>query len=88
MKPLITLWKIEPLKDRGFLEILETPASPVHSYLKFSAVFGTTVLKSSIVIRPAGFPSNSKSKNTLGLLGEDAYESYIIFLKNNFCSIR
>jgi hypothetical protein len=81
MKSLITLWKTLPLKCKGFPFEERLPDSPVQSYLKFSAVRGTTFLKSSITIFPCGLPPISISKNTLGLDGEDACEIYI--LSNN-----
>lgn len=40
--------------------------SPVHSCLKFSAVLGTTLAKSSILTRPMSLPPIERSKNTMG----------------------
>ena len=58
MKSVITLWNGDPLYPNPF--------SPVHNYLKFSAVLGTTLLNNSKTIRPAGLALISMSKNTLG----------------------
>jgi len=58
MKPLIILWKIVFLNPNPF--------SPVHNALKFSAVFGTTSLKSSNKILCV-CPAILTSKKTLGL---------------------
>ncbi len=55
MKSGITRWKADPLKWRG-LPDLPTPFSPVHKQRKFSAVFGATSVRSSMVMRPAGLP--------------------------------
>lgn len=38
--------------------------SPVQNYLKFSAVFGVTELKSSILILPTFLPAIATSRNT------------------------
>ena len=43
---------------------IRIPFSPVQSALKFSAVFGTTSLRSSISILPASFPPISMSNMT------------------------
>ena len=39
MKPFMILWNGEPLKWRGSVVSLPMPASPVHSWRKFSAVW-------------------------------------------------
>lgn len=55
MKSGITRWKADPLKWRGWPD-LPRPFSPVHKQRKFSAVFGATSARSSMVMRPAGVP--------------------------------
>ena len=52
-------WKLDPAYPNPF--------SPVHKARKFSAVFGTTSARSSITIRPQGFPPMDMSKYTFGL---------------------
>merc|ERR550532_2714755 len=58
MKFGITRWKEDPLNPNPF--------SPVQRHLKFSAVFGTTSVLSSITIRPRGWLFAVTSKNTCG----------------------
>lgn len=48
----LPLWKQHPLYQSGFPHC-PTPFSPVHSALKFSAVFGTRSLNNSITTLPA-----------------------------------
>ena len=69
MKLGITLWKMLSLNDNFFPDILLLPASPVQSYLKFSAVLGTIFLNNSITILPAFSSPIFKSKYTLGFDG-------------------
>ena len=63
----MTLWNIVPLKD--FILPLNSllPDSPVQSYLKFSAVLGTTLANSSNTIVPRGLSPMLMSIYTLGL---------------------
>ena len=70
MNPLIMRWKIEPLKVSGFPDYLLFPADPVQSWRKFSAVFGTISLKSSMTTLPALLPSMVMSKKTFGFEDE------------------
>ena len=55
----MTRWKLEPLNPKPF--------SPVHKARKFSAVFGTTSARNSMMTRPAGVPPIVISKKTFGL---------------------
>merc|ERR1719502_1416162 len=58
MKSGITRWNEQSLYPK--------PGSPVHSCLKFSAVFGTTSLRSCMTILPISSPSAVISKKTFG----------------------
>ena len=58
MKLGIILWKIDPLKAKGFPDF-PTPFSPVHKALKFSEVLGTTFPNNPIIISCVSYPSIS-----------------------------
>lgn len=68
MKLGTTLWNVAPLYPIGRASFLY---SPVQSCLKFSAVFGTMSLKSSILMRPAGVSPMWISMNTTGRAVDD-----------------
>src|SRR3569833_539239 len=57
-------WNLDPLypcgRPRWFF------VSPVQNWRKFSAVFGTTSLKSSKVIRPRGSPGELRREGSVG----------------------
>ena len=62
------------------------PFSPVQRQRKFSALFGTTSVRSVISMRPAGLPSMPTSKNTTGFdamtsLFMDAVQPWKIYKK-------
>jgi len=52
----MTRWKVDSLYPK--------PGSIVHSWRKFSAVLGTTSLRSCMTTRPAGSPPMVMSKKT------------------------